>query len=272
MLDEIRTDIQRLIAPEKNLLAKLGGTLVNLGLHAVLLYRLSRWLWLHRLRPFAVVVSYFNSVFTGAQLSPRAVIGKGLVIYHPHGTVIGAGVVIGDYCTLVHGNVIGQHFGEGDRPVIGDDFYAGTGAKMLGRIRIGDRVRVGANAVVVKSLPDGAVVRTTPLQRISGFRSSPRVPDDTTRAFRYTILDRLVPLLKATVDMLATENMPATDSITESTVLLGEGLDLASVEVLCLIGAIEEEFNLTVDDDEVDISHFKTVGSLVSFIQERLPA
>ncbi len=270
MFDHVKTDIQQITAPEKNRLTKLGVTLFNLGLHAVLLYRLSRWFYRHHLHPLAVVVSYFNSVLTGAQISPRAAIGKGLVVYHPHGLVIGAESVIGEYCTLVHGNVIGQHFGEGDRPVIGDYFYAGTGAKLLGKIRIGNRVRVGANAVVVKSLPDGAIVSMTLQQSIPGSRSSPRLTEEPRPASRGAILERLVPLLKTTLNTVGTGRVVAPDSITESTALLNDGLDLDSLEVLSLTGAIEEEFHVTIDANGADTPHFKTVESLATFIQERL--
>jgi len=129
---------------------------------AVLLYRLSRWFQGHRVTPIAVVISYISSVLTGAQISARATIGKGFVIYHPHGTVIGATAVIGENCVLVHGNLIGQRYGGGDRPTIGDNFFAGSGAKILGAIQIGHNVRVGANSVVLSPLPDNATAAGIP--------------------------------------------------------------------------------------------------------------
>src|SRR5262245_44472961 len=147
----VRSDIRELTRNELGFFTKLGVILFNPGLHAVLLYRVARWLHLHHLRPFAVLASYLNSVLTGAQISARADVGKGLVIYHPHGIVIGATAIIGEYCTLVHGNVVGQLYGGGDRPMIGDHFVAGSGAKILGRIRIGNKVRVGPNTVVTQS-------------------------------------------------------------------------------------------------------------------------
>ena len=162
MFENIRIDIARLISQEPNLLLKFAVIFFNLGLHAVLLYRLSRWFYLHHLGPLSIVVTYFNSIFTGAQISRVAVIGKGLVLYHPQGTVIGATTVIGNYCTLMQSNVIGQRRGGGDRPTIGDYFYAGAGAKVLGKITIGDHVRVGANAVVIRSLPDGVTAVGVP--------------------------------------------------------------------------------------------------------------
>src|SRR5215467_2916319 len=111
MFENIRIDIARLISQEPNLLLKFAVVFFNLGLHAVLLYRLSRWLYLHHLGPLSIVVTYFNSIFTGAQISRAASIGKGLVLYHPQGTVIGATTVIGSYCTLMQSNVVGQRRG-----------------------------------------------------------------------------------------------------------------------------------------------------------------
>ena len=131
MFENVRADIHRLTDQESRLVVKFGVFFFNLGLHAVLLYRLSRWLYLHHLGPLSVVVTYFNSVLTGAQLSRGAAIGKGLVLYHPQGTVIGP-TIIGNYCTLMQSNVIGQLRGGGDRPIIGDHFYAGAGAKSWG--------------------------------------------------------------------------------------------------------------------------------------------
>src|SRR5262245_55171459 len=103
MFDRIRADIRRLTDQEPNVCAKLAVILFNPGLHAVFLYRFSHWLSIHHLGALALMVSYWNSVFTGAQISARAVIGKGLVIYHPHGNVIGTTTIIGDYCTLTQG-------------------------------------------------------------------------------------------------------------------------------------------------------------------------
>jgi len=167
MFNRIRADIRRVADQERTVLSKVGAILFNLGFHAVLFYRLSHWLHTHHLGALAAVVSYWSAVFTGAQISARATIGKGLIIYHPNGHVIGATAVIGDYCTLTQGNMIGQRRGGGDRPTIGDYLYAGAGAKILGDIKIGNRVRVAANSVVFHSLPDDASVIGVPAKKIS---------------------------------------------------------------------------------------------------------
>src|SRR4026208_310089 len=105
MLESVRAEVRRMTAQEAGLASTAGLFFFHSGLQAVLFYRLARWLLLHppgplagvvllhRRGPFAVVISYISSVLTGAQISPRAIIGKGLRIYHPQGVVIGAGAV-----------------------------------------------------------------------------------------------------------------------------------------------------------------------------------
>lgn len=74
-------------------------------------------------------------MYTGAQLSQRATIGRRFAIYHPRGVVVVGTAVLGDGCTLVHGNLVGQLYGGGDPPVIGNKFYAGRGSKVRGPAR-----------------------------------------------------------------------------------------------------------------------------------------
>src|ERR1700682_3618748 len=163
MFANIRADARRITSIETRASHRIIALCTNLGFHAVLLYRVSHWLEQHHLRGLGLLVSYWNAVFTGAQISSRATIGKGLAVLHPHSMVVGGTAVVGDNCTLVQGNVIGQLRGNEGRPSIGDNFFAGAGAKILGKIRIGDNVRVGANSVVMRSVPTGAslAVRTT---------------------------------------------------------------------------------------------------------------
>jgi acyl carrier protein len=81
------------------------------------------------------------------------------------------------------------------------------------------------------------------------------------------IAQRLIVLLRERSDVLANGGTP----ITQDTGLLGQGIGLDSVEVLALIGAIEEDFDITIDDADLLPEHFQTVGTLVRFIGDRLP-
>ena len=264
MFENVRRDIARVTRREPTWWDKAGSVCFNLGLHAVLFYRLGRWLQRHHLGPLAVISSYVSSIVTGAQLSPRAVIGPGLRVYHPQGMTIGAGAVLGADCTLSHGNMIGTAGGTDDRPVIGNRLDAATGAKILGMITLGDNVRVGANSVVIHSLPSDVSVVGIPARIVlrdgdhgepDRARPSMEVPDE--------LVHRLVSLLRRTVQVVT---MPS--QVDRSTGLLGEGIGLDSVEILQLVCAIEEEFDLTIDEAQLTAARFKTVGSLASFIHE----
>ena len=83
---------------------------------------------------------------------------------------------------------------------------------------------------------------------------------------RTVILDRLRALLAERLGF--TSDGP----VDESTGLLGQGIGLDSVEVLQLVSAIEEAWGLTIEDEELKREHFATLGTVVSFVQERLPA
>jgi len=264
MLDSVRADVQRVTAQEPGLASKIGLFFFHPGLQAVLFYRLARWLLLHHMGPLAVIVSYVSAVLTGSQISPRAIIGKGLRIYHPHGVVIGAGAIVGEHCTLSHGNMIGTFAGDEERPVIGYHFAAATGAKILGKITVGDYVRVSPNSVVITSLPDNVVATGVPARILLREGPAGAAPTPGNGKPAGEMVDRLVSLLRRNV-----EAVPVPESMDASTGLLGEGIGLDSVEILKLVCAIEDEFGLTIDESELTAARFKTVGSLAGFIQEK---
>jgi len=265
MLEYLLSDVQALTGQEYGLLAKLGIVLLHPGLHSVVFYRVSRWFYLHGMSAVSLVVNYLSAALTGAQISHRARIGKGLVVYHPHGIVVGAEAVLGNHCRLVHGVVIGQMHGGGDRPQIGDRLYAATGAKLLGRIRVGSNVRVGPNAVVTKSMPDNVVVAGNP-GRIVGRRGHPAAAaGKPAPGFRdATLLERLAELIKRSVDRASTSEVHA------HTPLLGDGVGLDSLDVLRLINEIEEEFGLTIDEEVLKLEHLADVSSLAAFVKEQM--
>jgi serine O-acetyltransferase len=263
MLDFVRADLARARAKDDPV-PKVALVLFNLGVQAVLLYRLARWFHTHGMPHVGAVISYANSVFTGAQISARATIGKGLVVYHPRGVVVGATSVIGETCTLVHDNLIGQLQGGGDRPVIGNNFFAATGSKIMGRITIGDDVSVGPNSVVMRSLPAGVTVSGIPA-RIVFRRTEDALAVDVVDLSRDAVVDRVVVLMKRTLEATA-----RTGNIDESTPLLGKGVGIDSIDVLRLVCALEEEFNMTLEESELAVRHLRSVGTLADFIVARI--
>lgn len=99
-------------------------------------------------------------------------IGPGFVISHGHGTVISARA-IGRRLWVHHQVTIGWTYGHGaGMPTIGDDVFVGAGAKILGPVRVGDGARIGANAVVLRDVPDGATAVGVPAEVIER-RGSP---------------------------------------------------------------------------------------------------
>lgn len=109
--------------------------------------------------PLGSLVKQLNHVLTGADVAWSAQIGPGLVLWHPTGVAIGQGVRVGRDCRVQQGVTLGsarRRTGPEGDPVLGDRVYLGAGSRVLGPVRLGDDVRVGANAVVLIDVPDGA--------------------------------------------------------------------------------------------------------------------
>ncbi len=130
------------------------------GVHAVLLHRLSHWLWTRGLKWLARLNSHLARWLTGIEIHPGARIGRRFFIDHGMGVVIGETAEIGDDCTLYHGVTLGgTTWQKGKRhPTLGNNVVVGAGAKVLGPIQVGEGARIGSNAVVVKDVPAGATV------------------------------------------------------------------------------------------------------------------
>ena len=148
------------------------------GLHALWIYRLTHWLWQRNLKLVARWLSQLGRGLTGIEIHPGAAIGPGFFIDHGMGVVIGETAEIGADVTLYHGVTLGgASLKKGKRhPTVGDRVVIGAGTKVLGAITIGEDSRVGANAVVVKSVPPNSVVVGVPGQNIS--RSKPHHAGD----------------------------------------------------------------------------------------------
>jgi serine O-acetyltransferase len=174
----IGRDVDSVIERDPAARSKLEVMLVYSGLHAVWIHRITHWLWGHNLRFLARWISQFARWLTGIEIHPGASIGPGFFIDHGMGVVIGETAEVGADVTLYHGVTLGgTSLNKGKRhPTIGDRVVIGAGAKVLGAIGIGAGSRVGANAVVVKSVPPDSVVVGVPGQIVS--RSQPaQAPD-----------------------------------------------------------------------------------------------
>ena len=152
--------------------SKLEILLLYNGVHAIILYRLSHWLWGHKLCFLARMLSQIAKWLTGVEIHPAATIGRRLVIDHGTGIVIGATTEIGDDCLLYQGVTLGgTGIVQGKRhPTLGNNVMVGCGAKVLGAIKIGDNSRVAANSVVLREVPENSTVVGVPgrVVRING--------------------------------------------------------------------------------------------------------
>ncbi|MEE6272788.1 serine O-acetyltransferase EpsC [Georgenia wangjunii] len=150
------------------------------GVHALWIHRLSHRMW-HAsplLKLPARLISQLARALTGVEIHPGASLGRRLFIDHGMGVVIGETAEVGEDVVLFHGTTLGgRSMTHGKRhPTVGDRVTIGAGAKVLGPVHVGDDARIGANAVVVKDVPAGAVavgvpgrVRTAPVGDVDPF-------------------------------------------------------------------------------------------------------
>jgi len=140
------------------------------GFHAILLHRLAHYLHVHGLRILARIISQISRCLTGIEIHPGAQIGKRFFIDHGMGVVIGETAEIGDDVLLYQNVTLGGTGNEtGKRhPTIGNSVVIGTGAAVLGNIRVGNHVKIGAGSVVVRAVPDHSTVVGIPGKLVKG--------------------------------------------------------------------------------------------------------
>ncbi|OQX53478.1 MAG: serine O-acetyltransferase [Candidatus Omnitrophica bacterium 4484_213] len=144
--------------------SRLEVLLTYSGLHAIILHRLAHCLYKKGIPFLPRIISQLNRHLTGIEIHPAVQSGKGFFIDHGMGVVIGETTVIGDNVTLYQGVTLGGTGKEkGKRhPTIGNNVVISAGAKVLGNISIGDNVNIGANAVVIRSVPANCTVVGVP--------------------------------------------------------------------------------------------------------------
>ncbi|MDL2284236.1 serine O-acetyltransferase [Oxalobacter sp. OttesenSCG-928-P03] len=171
------------------------------GFQAILLHRVSHWLWRKRLRWLGRFLSHLARIFTGIEIHPGAVIGRRVFIDHGYGVVIGETAEIGDDCTIYQGVTLGGTSlaqGRKRHPTLSRGVIVGAGAKILGNFTVGENAKVGSNAVVVREIPAGATAVGNPARIIMPSEAD-QGDDAATRLFSsYGItLDADDPFVKA---------------------------------------------------------------------------
>jgi serine O-acetyltransferase len=155
------------------------------GVHAVGIHGVSSFLWRRRLYTLGRFVSFLGRFLTGIEIHPGAKLGRRLIIDHGMGVVIGETAHVGDDVYIYHQVTLGGTSSEAVKrhPTVGNNVIIGAGAKVLGAIDIGDGARIGANAVVVASVPPGTTVVGIPARPVDRHEQPARfdaygTPDD----------------------------------------------------------------------------------------------
>ena len=145
------------------------------GVKAVLLHRIANFFHIAGFHLIARIISQTSRFFTGIEIHPGAKIGKNLFIDHGMGVVIGETSEIGNNVTIYHAVTLGgispsidseRQRHEKRHPTIGNDVVIGSGAQIIGPIKVGNGSRIAANAVVVKDVPDNATMVGVPAKII----------------------------------------------------------------------------------------------------------
>ncbi len=164
MFDRLKEDIQAVRERDPAARSTFEILLTYSGLHAIHHYRISHWLYQHRMFTAARTVSQLSRFFTGIEIHPGATIGRRFFIDHGMGVVIGETAVIGDDCLIYQGVTLGgTGKDKGKRhPTLGNNVMVGSGAKVLGPFTVGNNVKIAAGAVVLEALPDNCTAVGVP--------------------------------------------------------------------------------------------------------------
>jgi serine O-acetyltransferase len=174
LVNEIKYDVNAFRQRDPAATSDVEIMLLYSGFHARLAHRLSHALYKKGHTFSARAVSQGAKFITGIEIHPGATIGRGLVIDHGSGVVIGETAEIGDNCTIYQGVTLGGTGKDvGKRhPTLGNNVLVGSGAKILGPVKIGDNVKVASGAVVLTELPDHSTAVGIPAKvvRVGGQR------------------------------------------------------------------------------------------------------
>lgn len=169
VLESMRSDIASVVERDPAARTPVEVALLYPGVHAVWAHRVSHALWRRQAYLPARALSQATRFWTNIEIHPGATLGPRLFIDHGAGVVIGETAEVGADVTIYHGVTLGgTSLGPGKRhPTVGDRVTIGAGAKVLGNLNVGADSRIGANAVLVRSVEDHSVVVGVPGQVIA---------------------------------------------------------------------------------------------------------
>ena len=165
MFYKIKKDIEYIMEKDPAARSKLEVFLLYPSIHARIAHMISHFLYNKKLFFLARLISQLARTLTGIEIHPGAILGESILIDHGMGVIIGETAVVGDRITIYHGTTLGgtgNEKGIKRHPTVGNDVIIGSGAKVLGNINIGSNSKIGANAVVLNDVPEGATVVGVP--------------------------------------------------------------------------------------------------------------
>jgi serine O-acetyltransferase len=211
LLKNLRDEIDATLARDPAARSVLEVVLCYPGFQALLFYRMGHWLWVRGWHLSARFLSHIGRCTTGIEIHPGARIGRRLFIDHGMGVVIGETAEIGDDCTLYQDVTLGGTSLERDQkrhPTLGDDVIVSAGAQVLGPFRVGNGARIGAQAVVLKEVPDGATMVGIPARQVGRQPGSdgapPAEPTFAPYGFTGDIPDPIARALNTLLDEVST--------------------------------------------------------------------
>ena len=187
--------LQSIIDRDPAAKSKLSLVLTYPGVKAVFFHRIANFFSVAKFDLMARIISQFSRFLTGIEIHPRAKIGKNLFIDHGMGVVIGETSEIGDNVTIYHMVTLGgiaPSINSNDQrnikrhPTIEDEVVIGSGAQVLGPVRVERCAKIGANAVITKDVPEKAVMVGIPAKNVgladSEFKPYGITPDSDTKS------------------------------------------------------------------------------------------
>jgi len=169
LLKNLREEIDATLARDPAARSRLEVVLCYPGFHALVWHRLAHFLWQRGWLLAGRFASHIGRVLTGIEIHPGARIGRRVFIDHGMGVVIGETAEVGDDCTLYQGVTLGGTSlrQEKRHPTLGDGVIVGSHAQILGPFRVGEGARIGAAAVVLSEVPDGATMVGNPARQVA---------------------------------------------------------------------------------------------------------
>jgi len=194
------------------------------GYKSIQCYRLAHVLWVHNRRDLAMVIQARCTEVFGVDIHPGALIGGGLMIDHGTGVVIGETAVIGRDCSFLHGITLGGTCTTADfdrHPKIGNGVFLGCNVTVLGNIQVGDHSKIGANSLVLKSLPAGCTAVGSPAHvKYIDIRYAKDTAVSVTLTQEWAL-----PTVISSVSLdISTVDEPSTDAISSNTIKTWTGV------------------------------------------------